>query len=58
MGTYPLASAAWMVAPQYKAAELAKADWAVVAQSPPWAIDAWGLGCLMQVCSSCSGYTI
>ena len=24
------------------------ADMQVVAQSPPWAVDAWGLGCLMQ----------
>ena len=33
---------------QYKPAELAKGDWATIQQSPPWAVDAWGLGCLMQ----------
>ena len=38
----------WQVGAQYKSAEVAKADWAAVAQSPPWAVDAWGLGCLMQ----------
>ena len=31
-----------------KPAEVAKEDWEAVSQSPPWAIDSWGLGCLMQ----------
>jgi len=31
-----------------KAAEVGKEDWGAVAQAPPWAVDAWGLGCLMQ----------
>jgi hypothetical protein len=31
-----------------KAAEIGKEDWGAVAQAPPWAVDAWGLGCLMQ----------
>ena len=31
-----------------KAAEIGKEDWEAVAQAPPWAVDAWGLGCLMQ----------
>ena len=29
-------------------AQVGKADWAAVQQGPPWAVDAWGLGCLMQ----------
>lgn len=29
-------------------AQMGKADWAAVQQGPPWAVDAWGLGCLMQ----------
>ena len=33
---------------QYKSGEVARTDWALVRESPPWAIDAWGLGCLMQ----------
>ena len=32
----------------HQPAELAKQEWTVISQSPPWAIDAWGLGCLMQ----------
>ena len=32
----------------HKPAEVAKEDWAAVAQSPPWAVDSWGLGCLVQ----------
>ena len=31
-----------------KAAEIGKEDWEAVGQAPPWAVDAWGLGCLMQ----------
>ncbi|KAH7654086.1 Protein kinase-like (PK-like) protein [Dioscorea alata] len=27
--------------------ELAKSDWAAIRKSPPWAIDSWGLGCLI-----------
>ncbi|KAI5439750.1 hypothetical protein KIW84_025215 [Lathyrus oleraceus] len=27
--------------------ELAKSDWAVIKKSPPWAIDFWGMGCLI-----------
>lgn len=33
---------------QYKPAELAKSEWSVIQQGPPWAVDAWGLGCLTQ----------
>lgn len=31
------------------AAEVAKSEWAAVQQGPPWAVDAWGMGCLIQV---------
>ena len=47
-GTWPLTNAAWMVGVQYKPAEVGKVDWQAVQQGPPWAVDAWGLGCLMQ----------
>mmetsp|Transcript_346 Transcript_346/g.854 ORF Transcript_346/g.854 Transcript_346/m.854 type:complete len:822 (+) Transcript_346:2496-4961(+) len=43
-----LAHGAWLVGSQYKPAEVNKGGWDVVAQSPPWAVDAWGLGCFMQ----------
>ena len=36
------------VGAQYKTGEVAKSEWQMVQQSPPWAVDAWGLGCLMQ----------
>jgi hypothetical protein len=38
-----------MVASQYKPAELAKCEWEAVTQGPSWAVDSWGLGCMMQV---------
>jgi hypothetical protein len=38
-----------MVSGQYKPAELAKSEWEAVQQGPPWAVDSWGLGCMMQV---------
>ncbi|XP_044509401.1 probable inactive serine/threonine-protein kinase scy1 isoform X2 [Mangifera indica] len=38
---------AWLVGAQYKSMELAKSDWAAIRKSPPWAIDSWGLGCLI-----------
>lgn len=44
----PLVYASWMVAPQYKPGEVAKSEWHVVRDGPVWAVDAWGLGCLMQ----------
>jgi len=28
--------------------QVGKSDWQAVQQAPPWAVDAWGLGCLMQ----------
>ena len=48
-GDLPLMSASWMVGAQYKPSEIAKSDWGAIQQGPPWAIDSWGLGCLMQV---------
>jgi hypothetical protein len=36
------------VGDQYKPAELARGDIEAVAEGPPWTVDAWGLGCLMQ----------
>ncbi|GAB4824254.1 hypothetical protein N2152v2_011300 [Parachlorella kessleri] len=47
-GELPLMSSSWLVASQYKPGEVAKSDWQAVRESPPWAVDAWGLGCLMQ----------
>ncbi|PRW61211.1 putative inactive serine threonine- kinase scy1 isoform X1 [Chlorella sorokiniana] len=44
----PLAAAAWLLPAQYKAGEVAKGDWQAVKDGPAWAVDAWGLGCLMQ----------
>ncbi|TKY65366.1 inactive serine/threonine-protein kinase scy1 [Spatholobus suberectus] len=38
---------AWLVGSQYKPMELAKSDWDVIKKSPPWAIDSWGMGCLI-----------
>lgn len=48
-GDLPLMSASWMVGAQYKPSEIAKSDWGAIQQGPPWAVDSWGLGCLMQV---------
>jgi hypothetical protein len=51
LGTEPresVASGVAQVGAQYKTAEVAKSEWQMVQQSPPWAVDAWGLGCLMQ----------
>ena len=41
-------SAGRQVRAQYKAAEVMKGEWQLVRGSPVWAVDAWGLGCLMQ----------
>ncbi|CAK9133683.1 unnamed protein product [Ilex paraguariensis] len=38
----------WLVDSQYKSMELLKSDWATIRKSPPWAIDSWGLGCLIH----------
>jgi hypothetical protein len=36
------------VSDAYKPAEVARGDMDVVAEAPPWSVDAWGLGCLMH----------
>ncbi|XP_050373284.1 uncharacterized protein LOC126790945 isoform X2 [Argentina anserina] len=43
----PMLQYAWLVGAQYKPVELLKSDWVAVRKSPPWAIDSWGLGCLI-----------
>lgn len=43
-----LINAAWMVGSQYKPGEVGRGEWALIPQGPPWAVDAWGLGCLLQ----------
>lgn len=44
----PLLASTWLVSTQYKSGELGRSEWDVIADSPPWAVDAWGLGCLIQ----------
>lgn len=29
-------------------AQVGKGEWTAIPQGPPWAVDAWGLGCLLQ----------
>ncbi|ONM36823.1 Protein kinase family protein with ARM repeat domain [Zea mays] len=43
----PMLQFEWLVGMQYKPMELSKSDWASIRKSPPWAIDSWGLGCLI-----------
>ncbi|XP_075666303.1 uncharacterized protein LOC142636110 isoform X1 [Castanea sativa] len=45
--TVPVLPYAWLVGAQYKPTELVNSDWAAIRKSPPWAIDSWGLGCLI-----------
>ncbi|KAI3888243.1 hypothetical protein MKW92_010111 [Papaver armeniacum] len=45
--TGPMLQYEWLVGGQYKPMELAKSDWAAIRKSPPYAIDSWGLGCLI-----------
>ncbi|KAG2689497.1 hypothetical protein I3843_09G138800 [Carya illinoinensis] len=45
--TVPVLPYAWLVGAQYKPTELLNSDWAAIRKSPPWAIDSWGLGCLI-----------
>lgn len=47
-GPAPLVHAAFSVPDQYKPEEYRRGDWAGIPGGPPWAIDAWGLGCLIQ----------
>lgn len=53
-GDFALQHASWMVPPQFKPAEVARMEWSTVAAGPPWAVDAWGLGCMMQVRAGCT----
>lgn len=32
----------------YKSPELTKGDWTALKEGPPWAVDSWGLGCLIR----------
>ncbi|XP_031373956.1 probable inactive serine/threonine-protein kinase scy1 [Punica granatum] len=43
----PMLQYEWLVGAQYKPTELTKSDWTAIRRSPPWAIDSWGLGCLI-----------
>ncbi|KAI3879287.1 hypothetical protein MKX03_024262 [Papaver bracteatum] len=45
--TGPVLQYEWLVRAQYKPMELTKSDWAAIRKSPPYAIDSWGLGCLI-----------
>ncbi|KAL0317000.1 UNVERIFIED_CONTAM: putative inactive serine/threonine-protein kinase scy1 [Sesamum angustifolium] len=45
--TGPMLQYEWLIGSQYKPMELSKSDWAAIRNSPPWAIDSWGLGCLI-----------
>ncbi|KAI3891146.1 hypothetical protein MKW98_007451 [Papaver atlanticum] len=45
--TGPMLQYEWLVGAQYKPMELANSDWAAIRKSPPYAIDSWGLGCLI-----------
>ncbi|KAK8575780.1 hypothetical protein V6N12_063437 [Hibiscus sabdariffa] len=45
--TGPLLQYEWLIGSQYKPVELAKSDWVAIRKAPPWAIDSWGLGCLI-----------
>ncbi len=44
----PLMASSWLVASQYKSGELGRSEWDAIADGPAWAVDAWGLGCLIQ----------
>ncbi|KAG7569953.1 Armadillo-type fold [Arabidopsis thaliana x Arabidopsis arenosa] len=43
----PMLPYEWLVGTQYKPMEMVKSDWVAIRKSPPWAIDSWGLGCLI-----------
>ncbi|KAI3458427.1 hypothetical protein Pfo_015090 [Paulownia fortunei] len=45
--TGPMLQYEWLIGSQYKPMELSKSDWSAIRKSPPWAIDSWGLGCLI-----------
>lgn len=43
----PMLQYEWLIGTQYKPMELSKGEWALIRKSPVWAIDSWGLGCLI-----------
>ncbi|KAI5056276.1 hypothetical protein GOP47_0028094 [Adiantum capillus-veneris] len=43
----PMLHYEWLIGTQYKPMELSKGDWTLIRKSPVWAIDSWGLGCLI-----------
>ncbi|XP_042015113.1 probable inactive serine/threonine-protein kinase scy1 isoform X1 [Salvia splendens] len=45
--TGPMLQYEWLIGSQYKSMELSKSDWSAIRKSPPWALDSWGLGCLI-----------
>ncbi|WCJ20096.1 N-terminal kinase-like protein [Euphorbia peplus] len=45
--TGPMLQYEWLIGTQYKPMEMVKSDWIAIRKSPPWAIDSWGLGCLI-----------
>ncbi|KAH6762886.1 kinase family with ARM repeat domain-containing protein [Perilla frutescens var. hirtella] len=45
--TGPMLQYEWLIGSQYKSMEMSKSDWSAIRKSPPWAIDSWGLGCLI-----------
>jgi SCY1-like protein 1 len=47
-GDAKLIHGAYLVPDQYKPEEYRRGDWVSIPEGPPWAIDAWGLGCLIQ----------
>lgn len=47
-GDAKLIRGAYLVPDQYKPEEFRRGDWVSIPEGPPWAIDAWGLGCLIQ----------
>jgi SCY1-like protein 1 len=47
-GQASIVHGAYMVPDQYKPDEYRRGDWQSIPQGPPWAIDSWGLGCLIR----------
>ena len=48
MGDARLCHSSYLIPDQYKPEEYRRGDWASIPAGPPWAVDAWGLGCLIQ----------
>jgi SCY1-like protein 1 len=47
-GSASIVHGAYLVPDQYKPDEYRRGDWQSVPEGPPWAIDSWGLGCLIR----------